>query len=155
MPKKRPKAKARAGAKAFPGERVQIDFVILADAAQVSNQKLYMLGGAWNLLRPEAYPTNFPFAVAIGILVPWSETNREHSFEFTIKASEGAHLGKGGGKFEVGREVGLKPGMTQRFTFAISGQIGLEAPGTFEIVVTISGEEKRVTFEAMPPSKAK
>lgn len=142
-------------AKAFPGESLAIDFVILADAAQVSDRKLYMMGGAWTLLRPEKYPTNIPFAIAVGILVPWSETNREHSLEFVIKASEGGILGKGEGKFEVGRQVGLKPGVTQRLTMAISGQMGVEAPGTYEIVVTIYGDEKRVTFEAMPPPKAK
>lgn len=112
--------------------------------------KLYMLGGGWNVLRPPKYPVNFPFGVAIGILVPWSETNRSHKFEFVIKASEGQILGKGEGNFEVGREVGIKPGMTQRVTLAVNGQLGAEAPGTFEVIVTIPGDNKRITFELLP-----
>ncbi len=151
MPKKKAKATRPSAAKPFPADTLEIDFVILADAAQVKGGKLYMLGGGWNIFRPpEKYPIDFPFAVAVGILVPWAETNREHSFNFVIQASEGAVLGKGEGRFEVGREVGLKAGMKQRFTLAISGGLHAEGPGTFEVIVTIPGDEKRVTFELFP-----
>jgi hypothetical protein len=145
----RAKSKRVARSKPFPAERLQIDFVILADSAQVIGNKLYMLGGGWNLYRAQSYPVNAPFAVAIGVLVPWSETNRRHRFEFVIKASEGMELGKGAGEFEVGREVGIRAGMKQRFTLAVNGQMRLEAPGTYEITVTIPGEERCITFEAL------
>lgn len=148
MPK-RAKSKAAAKPEPLPGERLQIDFVILADSAQVMGHKLYMLGGGWNLYRAQSYPVNIPFAVAIGVLVPWSETNRKHRFEFVIKASEGMELGRGAGDFELGREVGIRAGMKQRFTLAINGQMRLEAPGTYEITVTIPGEERCITFEAL------
>lgn len=148
MPK-RAKSKAAAKPKPFPGERLQIDFVILADSAQVVGGKLYMLGGGWNLYRGRSYPDTSLFAIAIGVLVPWSETNRGHRFEFVIKASEGTVLAKGEGEFEVGREPGLRPGMTQRFTLAVNGHLVLQAPGTYEIVVTIADDEKRITFDAL------
>ncbi len=62
---------------------------------------------------------------------------------------------EGGGEFEVGREVGTPAGMTQRATIGIAGQIRLPEPGTYEIVVSIEGDEKLVTFEAHPgPSRA-
>jgi hypothetical protein len=145
------KSKAVSKTQPFPGERLRIDFVILADAAQVMGGKLYLLGGGWNLYHAQSYPVAAPFAVAIGVLVPWSETNRKHRFDFVIRASEGMELGRGGGEFEIGREVGIRAGMAQRVTLAINGQLGLQAPGTYEIVVTIPGDEERTTFEALPP----
>ncbi len=149
MATKRKKGKTQGSTKPFRPEELEIDFVILADAAQVVGGKLYVMGGGWNVYHATQYPLNIPFSVAIGILVPWSETNRKHRFEFTILASEGAILGKGEGDFEVGRKVGIKAGMTQRMTLAVSGQLGIPAPGTYEIIVTIPGREKRISFEAL------
>ena len=137
--------------------RLQIDFVILADAAQVNSGKLSMLGGGWNIYPSQQYPAALPFAVAIGILVPWQETNRKHRFEFVIRRAEGETLGKGAGDFEIGREAGLPPGMTQRVTLAVGGQLGIPGPGTYEVAVTIPDDQKIITFEALlparPPSK--
>ena len=137
---------------ALPPQRLEIDFVILADAAQVVGNKLYTLGGGWNLYHGQQYPLVFPFAIAVGILIPWSETNRKHRFEMIIRASEGKEMVKGEGEFEIGREVGIPAGMTQRATVAINGQLPLESPGTYEIVVKIPGDQKLVTFEALPPT---
>lgn len=107
------------------------------------------MGGGWNIYHGVDYPTAIPFAVAIGILVPWNETNRKHKLEFEIRAAEGEVLGKGEGEFAVGRELNIPPGMTQRITYAFGGQLGIKAPGTYEVAVTIPGDEKVVTFEAI------
>ena len=156
MAKKRARSKAATELTTVPLDRLEIDFVILADAAQVKDGKLYMLGGGWSVYHAKQYPLNFPFSIAIGILVPWSETNLTHKFEFVIKASEGETLGKGNGEFEIGRAVGIRPGVTQRVTLAVGGQLGAQAPGTFEVIVTIRGDEKRITFELLkaPPKSA-
>lgn len=131
-------------------QNVDIDFVILGDSAQAVLGKLYMLGGGWNIHNTAQYPSLLPFGLGIGILVPWAETNRRHSFQFVIKGSEGAELVRGGGDFEIGREAGIPAGMTQRIVVGISGQLQVPQPGAYEIIVTVADAEKRVTFEALP-----
>ena len=54
---------------------ITADFLILADAAQVQGEKLYMLGGGWSLIWAKEFPAQHQMAVAAGILVPWMETN--------------------------------------------------------------------------------
>ncbi|MGA2286632.1 MAG: hypothetical protein ABSG55_10235 [Dehalococcoidia bacterium] len=130
-------------------DRVAIDFLILADSAAEVQGKLYLLGGGWNLYRSNSYPTTFPFGLAGGILIPWSETNRQHPVSFVIKASEGDQLLRVDAQVEIGREAGLKPGMTQRVVMAIQGQVTLPQAGTYEVILETSEDTKRTIFEAL------
>jgi hypothetical protein len=148
-PKRRP-ARARRAAVGLKPDRCEIDFVVLADFAQSVQGKLTLVGGGWNRHYARQYPSFLPFGLGIGILVPWSETNRKHAMKFVIRKSEGSQLVEGGTEFEVGREIGTPAGMTQRAVLGLAGQLQLTEPGTYEIVVSIEGDEKRVTFEALP-----
>ena len=134
-------------------EEIEIDFVILSDYAQAVDGKLNLIGGGWNLHHAREYPSNLLLGLGIGVLVPWSETNREHELHFEIRKSEGAMVMKGQGKYNVGRDVATPVGMTQRVTLGISAPLQLQEEGTYEIIVTTTGKEKRVTFEALPPQK--
>ena len=131
-------------------DAIEIDFVILADHAQAAQQKLNMIGGGWNVHNTAQYPSVLPFGLGIGILVPWTQTNRRHDFTFVIKSSEGPELIKGGGQFEMGRVAGMPVGMTQRAIVAINVQLQIPEAGPYEIVVTAGRSEKRVVFQAMP-----
>jgi hypothetical protein len=151
-PAQRRTAKARrAGVRLAPA-RCEIDFVVLADFAQAVQGKLTLVGGGWNLHHARQYPSPLLFGLGIGILVPWSETNRKHGMKFVIRKSEGSQLIEGGGEFEIGREVGTPAGMTQRAVIGLTGQLLLPEPGTYEIVVSVESDSKRVTFEALPVS---
>jgi hypothetical protein len=60
----------------------EIEFVMLCDAAQSIDGKLYILGGAWSQIRrqvlahvpPEQQPPT-QFAIAASIEVDWNEAN--------------------------------------------------------------------------------
>jgi len=141
--------RSRRASQREPPEAVEIDFVILADFAQAGGGKLNLIGGGWNVYRATQYPVILPFGLGIAFLVPWSLTNRKHPWGFAIRRSEGMELASGGGDFEIGRETGIPPGMTQRVTIGMAGQLQLLEPGTYEIVVRTGEVEKRVTFEAL------
>ena len=149
-PANRRTSKARKAPLALEADRCKIDFVVLADFAQSVQGKLTLVGGGWNRHHTMQYPSVLQFGLGIGILVPWSETNRKHPMKFTIRKSEGPQLIGGEAEFEVGREVGTPAGMTQRAVLGLAGQLQLVEPGTYEIVVSIEADEKRVTFEALP-----
>ncbi len=63
---------------------MQVDFMILADAAQVAGGKLYIMGAGWDTIVAKQFPFVRQLAMAIGFLVPWEETNERHDFELTI-----------------------------------------------------------------------
>lgn len=134
-------------------EEITIDFVILADFAQAVQGKLNLIGGGWNLHHAKEYPSNLLLGLGIGILVPWSETNRQHTLQFEIKKSEGATVMQGKGEYAIGRDVSTPVGMEQRVTLAISAPVQVPEPGTYEVIVSTVGKRKRVTFEALPPKK--
>lgn len=90
--------------------------MLLADAAQVANGKLYLLGGGWSITGPQVPP----MAVALKIDVPWNEANRRHSWKLSlvdgdgqavqVPGPEGPQEVFAGGEFEVGRPPGLAEG---------------------------------------------
>lgn len=91
--------------------------MMLADAAQAIQGKLYILGGGWSITGPQPNPS----ALAIKIEVPWSETNKRHHLKIELVDSDHnpimAPTPTGEESpfiitcdFEVGRPPGLIPG---------------------------------------------
>jgi hypothetical protein len=91
--------------------------MLLADAAQAAEGKLYVLGGGWSVTGPA--PT--PSAIALYIQIPWDETNVKHLFRLELVDADGQPVELEGadgsrepfvisGDFEVGRPPGVKPG---------------------------------------------
>jgi hypothetical protein len=105
---------------------IGVDFLILADAAQVQGDKLYLLGGGWSVIWAKDFPVQHQLAVASAILVPWMDTNQRHQFRIRLRAEDGANLGDVSGEFEQGRPPGLPPGSTQRVLVATNMSIRLE-----------------------------
>ena len=107
---------------------ISADFLILADAAQVQGDKLYMLGGGWSLVWAQQFPVQHNMTVAAGILIPWLETNTRHQFRIAVRGEDGVAFGEVTGEFEQGRPAGLPAGTTQRVLISASMSIRLERP---------------------------
>jgi hypothetical protein len=105
---------------------IAADFLILADAAQVQGEKLYMLGGGWSQVWAKEFPATHQMAVAAGILVPWMETNARHHFRIHVHTEDGTTFGDVQGEFEQGRPTGLPPGTTQRVMLTVNLAIRIE-----------------------------
>jgi len=92
--------------------------MLLADAAQAVNGKLYVLGGGWSITGPQ--PT--PMALAVKLEVPWDRANLKHAWRLELLDEDGAPVEvpgppggelqplQLGGELETGRPPGLKPG---------------------------------------------
>jgi hypothetical protein len=134
--------------------------LLLADAAQAVEGKLYVLGGGWSITGPG--PSQF--GVAIKIDVPWDEANRPHKLHLALLDSDGHPVrvptptGENpvevGADFEVGRPAGLRPGTPLDFTMAVTvGPIQLPANGRFVWRLSIDGhsdEDWQVAFSTRP-----
>ena len=132
---------------------MELEWLILADAAQVADGKLYLLGGGWDVLNvTTGFPMQKHLAVAAAFRIPWNETNQRHVVEMEIADEDGHTLAQVGGQLEVGRPPGLPIGAPQRFQLPMEALLTFEHPGTYVIVARIDGEEAgRVRFNIVAP----
>src|SRR5450759_4618457 len=75
-------------------ERIRLDYLLVADGADAVGGKLYLLGGGcYRLMVPQLPgPPAVPFAVALGINVPWSLTNRKLGFSVDVLDADGGEV---------------------------------------------------------------
>jgi uncharacterized protein DUF6941 len=86
--------------------------MLLCDAAQAVNGKLYILGAGWNVTGPD--PT--PSAIALQVDVPWDEANERHRLKLSLVTQDGhpvriptpagEHPVEFATEFEIGRPAG-------------------------------------------------
>jgi len=136
---------------------VDVD-LILCDACQQVDGKLYILGGGWThaVVPPEA-----PVSLALGLIVSvgWNEANRPFDLTVILKDQDGAPVLAGDedpirleGRAEVGRPPGLQPGSQLNTTFAFNfGALPLPANGYVWIVEIDSIEMERKPFWVAHP----
>lgn len=88
--------------------------MLLCDAAQAAEGKLYVLGGGFS----HVYTPNAPATMALAILiaVPWNRANEQHNVQAALVTGDGQQVQMGdapimaGGDLEVGRPPGLRAG---------------------------------------------
>src|SRR5690349_6227623 len=134
-------------------ERVSVEWLILADSAQVVGGKLFLLGGGWDVLTVNTdFPLNKRCAVAASFRVPWNDTNTPQDIEIEICTEDRRDtLIKANGQIEVGRPPGIPEGSVQRAQIAADMALTFPGPGTYEIVARINGEDKgHVPFRVVP-----
>ena len=130
--------------------------MLLADAAQAVDGKLYVLGGGWSFIGPQ--PT--PMAIAMLIEVPWDQSNQRHQVELVLQDEDGQPVVIDDkpvtihGEFEVGRPPGLPPGTALGVPLAINiGPLPLQAGAGYVWCCSIDGQGKddwRVAFRTRP-----
>lgn len=126
-----------------------IETLLLANHAEVREGLLNLLGGGWS-----EYTRHYPagedppvshFGVALTVLVPWTETNRQHHFQITIATEDGELIGppvEGG--LEMGRAPGVPHGIDQRAILAINADYRFPRPGGYVVAARV-GEQDPVT----------
>ena len=126
--------------------------MMLADAAQVSDGKLSVLGGGWQFIgSPQS-----PYAVAIIVAVPWTETNKRHRLSVALHDSDGNPVRLGTeesgadaqaiaftAEFEIGRPPGFKPGTSLNVPLAFSMGPSRMPAGRYEWSCTVDGSAPR------------
>jgi hypothetical protein len=124
-------------------DSLRLDYMMVADAAEVVAGKLYVLGGGWDRLLVPVLPGRpaMPFYVAFGLSVPWNLTNRAFEFAVEMLDADGELIDTlVAGQFEVGRPPGLRAGTSQRMP--VAGPAGPEFPheGRYVVRCVVDGE---------------
>lgn len=96
--------------------------IMLCDAAQVVDGKLYILGGGIHVIGPRPQP----LAIAIRIEVPWDRANIAHLWRLDLLDADGGQVPNAdtpvhvGGRFEAGRPAGVIAGSPLGVPLAIN-----------------------------------
>ncbi len=121
--------------------------MLLCDAAQVSDGKLYILGGGWSMTGPDPVPS----AVALKIDVDWHEADSSHHWELFLEDAdgqpvfmetpEGAQPVEVRGEFAVSQPREIPEGSPIDVALAVNlGPIPLAPATRFAWRLTIDGE---------------
>ena len=131
---------------------MEVEWLILADAAQMVGNKLYLLGGGWDRLTVNTKPPLMhSMAVAASFRVPWNDTNQKHSFDIEIATSDGESIGKVSGQFEVGRPPGMPTGRDQRAQIAVNVVLQFKQLGDYVVISRINGTgDTQFPFSLVP-----
>ena len=121
---------------------MRLEWLVLADAAELVGGKLYLLGGGWETMLVNALPVQQQMALALAFDVEWNETNQKHQFELKIQDQDAKELAKVEAAFEVGRPPGIPAGQSQRFQLVVPAKLTFTELGTYEIRVVLVGKEQ-------------
>ena len=132
-------------------EQVEIDFMLLADKAEIHAGKLYMMGGAWDRLHVKSLGAPVSLSLIIGVLVPWTLTNEPHQLRIRIEDEDGNPVPPSAeASINVGRPSESTKGQSFRAMAVINNHWTLPRLGAYSVIASVSGRhEKRVTFYAV------
>ena len=140
---------------AYPEDSMAIEWLILADAAEVVGGKLYLMGGGFDRINVGSpLPNRRHMALAVSVSVPWASTNERHHMTIDFIDDDGQQQAKVEGEFEVGRPPGAKAGQPQRIQMVLQAEVELKKFGVNTIVGSVNGiESRRVSYSVVPTSQ--
>lgn len=129
--------------------------MLLCDAAQVHEGKLYILGGGFSVIWTPNRPT--PMTVAVKLAVPWDQSNRRIDVRVALLTEDGEAVDFGDGpvqvqgNLEVGRPPGIKAGTALDVPLALPFGLLAFQPGGYVWVLNVDDAEAgRAPFRVMP-----
>jgi hypothetical protein len=129
---------------------VKTEFLILADAAQVANGKLFILGGGWSLYRSAVYPAQVQLGLGISILIDWNEAGIKHPVTITMADEAGVPIiPELKGQVEAAKSTDVPTGATQRALLAVNANLLIGRPGRYFVAATAGSSRVEVAFDAL------
>jgi hypothetical protein len=119
----------------------EIDYLIVADRAEVVSGKLYLMGGGFDRLRPPRFPHTMVLGIAVGIRIPYRETDGDHRVAISIQ-HEQARLVGFEAKLTTGRPPGMR-GMDMLVPMAFNLPLAVPGPGQVVVRAEVNGRGGR------------
>jgi hypothetical protein len=136
-----------------------VEYLLLANHAEVQNGLLYVSGAGWaNLYRGLRKPDDplliNHFGVGASLLIPWDETNQRHQLVIRIVQDDSdEELARVEGGIEVGRPPGLESGAEQRVSVGVGVDVPFPAEGSYRVVMRVGEDERSVEFKVLDQPK--
>jgi hypothetical protein len=112
----------------------EVDYLLVADRAEVVNGKLYLMGGSWDRVQPQQFPHRMMLGIALGVRIPFAYTDDQHTVAVELLHNDTRMIG-----FEAKLATGRPPGMAG---------MDMLVPMAFNIPIAIPGEGQ-VTLKAV------
>jgi len=143
-----------------PAPDLSIDYLIICDHAEAPNGKMYLMGGGGGIIPRQWAPTGpdgevgqLPsrFALAIGIVVPYTRTHQEIPVDVRVVDADGKPLAQVGGTFRTALNALASPGTSALVPIAMPLALLFPATGTYVVKVKIGDEERDASFDVLDP----
>lgn len=128
---------------------MNLDWILLANYAEVNNGLLYISGGGWDTITvqapiegtPEGVFTVVQGTLVIRLLFHQTETGRDHTFRVSIVDEDGNEIGSAGGEMRVTRTPGLPVGWPQAVNLPIPlTGVAVPKPGMYTISCQVNDQ---------------
>ena len=128
-----------------------IELLTLANHAEVQNGLLYLSGAEWDTVtrtyESGAEPQPQHLAIAISVVVPWTEANQRQRVELWIEDEDAQHrIIEAGFDLEVGRPPGKAHGSDSRSPLAMTGIVQFPKPGGYRVRAHVGGNHASYAF---------
>ncbi len=142
-------------AEATLSRKPEVDYLLVADRAEVVNGKLYIMGGAWDRISPTAFPHRMIMGIALGVRIPFAYTDDQHTVAVELLQSEQRLVGFEA-KLTTGRPPGMA-GMDMLVPMAFNIPVAIPAEGQVVLRAAVDGRaprrhEIRVSLRQQRPS---
>ena len=121
---------------------MDLDFAFLADAADVSMGKLFVLGGAFDTIYVPSMPATHPvLAVVVRLLLSPIDLDRKHSFEVLLLDADAHHIASAKGDLTVPKSPDSPAGWKQSVILPLRFfNVPFKQPGHYSIEILTNGK---------------
>lgn len=137
-----------------------IDYLIVCDHAEALNGKMYLMGGGGGIIFRQFTPPNpegelglLPsrFAVALGVVVPYTRTHQEIPLDVRVVDADGGPLVQIGGTFRAALNALASQGSLARVPLAMPLVLPFAKTGTYAIKAKVGDVERDTQFDVLDP----
>lgn len=134
-------AGAIEAAEATLARKPEIDYLLVADRAEVVNGKLYLMGGSWDRIGPASFPHRMILGIALGVRIPFAHTDDQHTVAIELQ-HEGNRLVGFEARLTTGRPPGMA-GMDMLVPMAFNVPLAIPAAGQMVLRASVDGRAPR------------
>lgn len=135
---------------------MDLDFAFLADAADVSQGKLFVLGGAFDTIHVPAFPATHPaLAVVLRFLLGPHDLDRKHNLEILLLDADARHVASARGDLTVAKSPDSPPGWKQTVILPLRFfNVPFQQAGHYSVEILIEGTmAKAIPLRVIPTPK--
>ena len=120
---------------------MDLDFALLADAADVSLGKLYLIGGAFDTIHVPAFPATHPIlAVVLRMLLGPNDVDRKHNLQILLLDADAKHIASAQGELTVPKSPGSPAGWKQAVILPLRFfNVPFKESGHYSVEILING----------------
>lgn len=137
----------------MPADTPEIEFILLANAAEVHNGQLYLMGGGWDRLMVRHLQQPIPIGYALSVLVPWSRAGHDLPIHLRLERETGEPVATAA----VGN-INAQPTPDAPYNRALrclvtgSNAWPIPEPGAYRLVATVENASRAVLFHIALPN---